>query len=126
MRFGQDSPGTGTTVVCRPLRAGKNRESAFPENRKTGDRKDSLHACVAAKWAAAAPGTMTAFRPAWRGNSLGAARFRRALERRLSDCPDDLERRLPPPPDCEHGLVGGDLIRRTAEPGWSGMSSPSK
>jgi hypothetical protein len=65
--------------------------------------KRLFHACAAAKWAAAATSTMTTFRAAWRGNSLCAALFRRVPERTLSDCPDDLERRLPPP-DCEHGF----------------------
>jgi len=39
------------------------------------------------------------------------------LQKRLQLCPEDLERRLPPPPpDCAHVLIGGHLVllnRRT-------------
>jgi len=39
------------------------------------------------------------------------------LQKRLQPCPEDLERRLPPPPpDCAHVLVGGHIVllnRRT-------------
>lgn len=39
------------------------------------------------------------------------------LEKRMHRCPDDLERELPPPPpDCEHVIIGGHLVlwnRRT-------------
>jgi hypothetical protein len=50
-------------------------------------------------------------RPAWRGNSLCVALFRRACEKRITVVPMNWERRLPPPPpNCEHLLVGGHLI----------------
>ncbi len=39
------------------------------------------------------------------------------LQKRLQPCPEDLERRLPPPPaDCAHVLIGGHIVllnRRT-------------
>ena len=39
------------------------------------------------------------------------------LQKRLYPCPEDLERRLPPPPpDCAHVLIGGHIVllnRRT-------------
>ena len=39
------------------------------------------------------------------------------LQKRLQPCPEELERQLPPPPpDCEHVVIGGHLIllnRRT-------------
>jgi hypothetical protein len=39
------------------------------------------------------------------------------LQKRLQPCPEDLERQLPPPPpDCEHVVIGGHLVllnRRT-------------
>src|SRR6266849_436494 len=39
------------------------------------------------------------------------------LQKRLQPCPEELERRLPPPPpDCAHVLIGGRLVllnRRT-------------
>jgi hypothetical protein len=39
------------------------------------------------------------------------------LQKKLQPCPEDLERRLPPPPpDCAHVLVGGHIVllnRRT-------------
>ncbi|MGH9682526.1 MAG: hypothetical protein ACRD4S_02795 [Candidatus Acidiferrales bacterium] len=39
------------------------------------------------------------------------------LRRKMERCPEDLERRLPPPPpDCEHFLIGGHVVllnRRT-------------
>jgi hypothetical protein len=39
------------------------------------------------------------------------------LRKRIVRCPEDLERRLPPPPpDCEHVLIGGHVVllnRRT-------------
>ena len=39
------------------------------------------------------------------------------LQKRLQPCPEELERRLPPPPpDCAHVLIGGHIVlvnRRT-------------
>ena len=39
------------------------------------------------------------------------------LQKRLQPCPEELERRLPPPPpDCQHVLIGGHIVllnRRT-------------
>jgi len=39
------------------------------------------------------------------------------LQKRIQPCPEDLERRLPPPPpDCAHVLIGGHIVllnRRT-------------
>ena len=33
------------------------------------------------------------------------------LRKKIQPCPEDLERRLPPPPpDCEHVVVGGHLV----------------
>lgn len=41
----------------------------------------------------------------------------RGLQKRLYPCPEELERRLPPPPpDCAHVLIGGHIVllnRRT-------------
>jgi hypothetical protein len=33
------------------------------------------------------------------------------LRRKIQRCPEDLERRLPPPPrDCEHVVIGGHIV----------------
>ena len=33
------------------------------------------------------------------------------LQKRMNPCPEDLERRLPPPPpDCSHVLIGGHIV----------------
>ena len=56
------------------------------------------------------PGLERATRGARHASSSG-------LQKRLQPCPEDLERRLPPPPpDCAHVLVGGHIVllnRRT-------------
>jgi hypothetical protein len=39
------------------------------------------------------------------------------LQKRLQPCPEDLERRLPPPhPDCAHVLIGGHIVLLIAQP----------
>jgi hypothetical protein len=33
------------------------------------------------------------------------------LRKKIQPCPDDLERRLPPPPpDCRHAVIGGHIV----------------
>ena len=54
----------------------------------------------------------------WKSNSCGVARSRFGLQKRPQLCPEELERRLPPPPaDCAHVLIGGHIVlvnRRTS------------
>lgn len=32
------------------------------------------------------------------------------LRAKMFPCPEELERRLPPPPDCAHVLIGGHVV----------------
>ena len=56
--------------------------------------------------------------PDWKSNLCDAVRSRLGLQKRLQPCPENLERRLPPPPpECDHVLVGGHIVllnRRTS------------